>query len=311
MIVIRGLHNFRRISSDLCLSMGNFDGLHLGHQKIIRKMMERASEIGGKGMIFTFNPHPRWVLAPDEPTLLLTTLHERIERLSKWGLDILLLARFDRRLATLDPEPFVQKILVDTLGIREVFVGEGFTFGRNRSGTLTHLKTLGEKYGFVVNQVELMEIDGEVISSSLIRNHIQAGQIEKANHFLGHEYGITGKVIRGSGRGWHMGYPTANLKVVSKVVPPQGVYLVKIIWKNRIWHGLANLGTKPTFDRDGDMGIEVYILGLHEDIYGEKLQLSFEKRIRDEKAFPCAEDLIEQIKHDIDKVHQWINEHSC
>ncbi|MGA1841926.1 MAG: bifunctional riboflavin kinase/FAD synthetase [bacterium] len=311
MIIIRGLHNFKPSSCKLCLSMGNFDGLHLGHQRVIKKMTERASEISGKGMIFTFNPHPRWVLTPDSPTLLLTTLHERVDLLSQWKLDILLLARFDRRLATLDPERFVKDILINTLGVSEIFAGKDFAFGHKKAGSIASLKGLGEKYGFIVNKTDLLKINGEVISSSLIRKKIQEGQIEAANRLLGYEYCITGKVTKGTGRGWHMGYPTANLKVVSKVIPPKGVYLVKVGRKGRQWHGLANLGTKPTFCKGGDMGIEVYIFSLNEDLYGQKLRLYFQKRIRDEVAFPSPQELTEQIKKDISKAHQWINQHLC
>jgi len=287
--------------------MGNFDGLHLGHRKVIRAMMDRAAAIGGKGMLLTFNPHPRWVLNPDTPTRLLTTLHERVALLRQWGLDILLLARFNRRLATLDPERFVKDILVDTLGIGEIVLGTGFTFGRNRTGTISLLEEMGRTHGFLVTRVDLMTVDGTVVSSSLIRECIQKGEIEAANRLLGYEYSLTGTVARGCGRGWRMGYPTANLKVISKVIPPRGVYLVKVEKGEGVWHGLANLGTKPTFGREGDMGIEVYILDLHEDLYGQRLRVHFQRRIRDEIAFPSPQDLIKQIENDITKVHQWIN----
>ena len=311
MIIIRGLHNYKHRPGKLCLSMGNFDGLHMGHQRIIREMTERATQIKGQGMLFTFNPHPRWILKPDAPTLLLTTLHERVALLSQWKLDILLLARFDNRLATLNAEEFVKHVLVDTLNVSEIFVGKGFTFGHNKTGSISLLRDFGKKYGFRVNEIELMKMEGQTISSSLIRRYIQEGHIEKANKLLGYEYGLTGKVTRGSGRGWHMGYPTANLKVVSKVIPPKGVYVVKITRQDGVWHGLANLGTKPTFSQGGEMGIEVYILGLNEDLYGQTLSLSFQNRIRDEIAFPSPQALIEQIKDDINKVHQWINDHPC
>jgi riboflavin kinase/FMN adenylyltransferase len=231
--------------------------------------------------------------------------------LSQWKLDILLLARFDRRLATLDPERFVKDILINTLGVSEIFVGKDFSFGHKKAGSIASLKSLGEKYDFVVNQTDLLKMNGQVISSSLIRNNIQNGQIETANRLLGYEYCLTGKVTKGSGRGWHMGYPTANLKVVSKVIPPKGVYLVKVVRQDSVWHGLANLGTKPTFCKGGDMGIEVYILSLNEDLYEQKLRLYFQKRIRDEVAFPSPQELSEQIKKDINKAHQWINQHLC
>lgn len=307
MIVIRGLHNYRPVSEKLCLSMGNFDGLHLGHRKVIRTMMNRATAIGGKGLLLTFNPHPRWVLNPDTPTRLLTTLHERVALLDQWDLDILLLVRFDHRLATLDPERFVKDILVDTLGISEIVLGSGFTFGRNRTGTLSLLEEMGHAHGFLVTRMDLTTVDGAVVSSSLIRECIQRGEIEAANRLLGYEYCLTGRVARGCGRGWHMGYPTANLKVISKVVPPRGVYLVKVEKEGGVWHGLANLGTKPTFEREGDMGIEVYILDLHEDLYGQRLRVRFQRRIRDEIAFPSPQDLIKQIENDITKAHQWLN----
>ncbi|MGA1796648.1 MAG: bifunctional riboflavin kinase/FAD synthetase [bacterium] len=307
MIIIRGLHNYRPVAEKICLSMGNFDGLHLGHRKVIRTTMDRAAAIGGKGMLLTFNPHPRWVLNPDTPTRLLTTLHERVALLARWNLDILLLVRFDNRLATLDPERFVKEILVDTLGISEIVLGSGFTFGRNRTGTLSLLEEMGRTYGFQVIRMDLTTVDGTVISSSLIRDCIQKGEIEAANRLLGYEYCITGKVARGCGRGWRMGYPTANLKVISKVVPPRGVYLVKVEKGEGVWHGLANLGFKPTFGSEGDMGIEVYILDLHEDLYGQRLRVRFQRRIRDEIAFSSPQDLIKQIEDDVTTVHQWLS----
>ncbi len=309
MIIVRGLHNFKARQDNLCLTMGNFDGLHLGHQKIIRIMTEKASRIGGKCALFTFIPHPRWVLIPDSPTFLLTTLHEQVEFLSEWHLDILILARFNQNLANMEPEYFVKEVLLKRLMVKEIFVGEGFTFGYKKAGTIEILERLGKRYGFFVNCVDLMRMDGEIISSTLIRNKIQTGRIEEANRLLGHEYSITGKVIKGTGRGWQIGYPTANLKVVSKLLPPKGVYLVKVNQQGKVFSGIANLGYKPTFEKDGAIGVEVYILDMNEDLYGKKLTMYFKKWIREEIAFSTPQDLINQIKVDIQKVNQWITTH--
>ncbi|MBN2372377.1 bifunctional riboflavin kinase/FAD synthetase [bacterium] len=311
MIIVRGLYNLKLDLSNVCLSMGNFDGLHLGHKKIIDSMMERASQIGGMGVLFTFSPHPRWILTPDAPMLLLTTLHEQVRILSKWRLGVLFLAKFDQCMATMDPERFVEDILVKRLMIKEIFVGEGFTFGHKKAGTIDLLERLGGNFGFKVNKIGLMKREGHVISSTLIRHKIRSGHIEQANQLLGYEYGLTGKVIKGSGRGWHLGYPTANLKIVSKVLPPKGVYLVKIEKQGRIWPGLANLGSKPTFEKDGAMGVEVYIMDVDEDLYDQKLTIYFQKWIREEIAFPSPKDLIKQIKTDIRKAQKWITNHPC
>jgi len=283
--------------------MGNFDGVHLGHQKILQIVVDRAREIGVLGMVFTFEPHPLKILAPDRCPPLLTTFHEKMKLLQKLNLDIVLFARFTEEFASQHPEEFIQRILWDKLRVKEVYVGYNHTFGRGGKGTVAMLEEFSRQYPFRVQVVEEVVIQGENVSSTAIRNYLRQGNLEKANLLLGRPYTLTGKVIPGCGRGRKIGFPTANIAPGIKLIPKSGVYLARVHIRGKTYNGLANIGPKPTF-QDSSPGVEVYIFDLQADLYHQYLEIELIKRIRDEISFPSVGSLVHQIEQDVKEARQ-------
>jgi len=303
MKIIRGLQCLGPDVRNVVLTMGNFDGVHLGHQKILQIVVDRAREIGVLGMVFTFEPHPLKILAPDRCPPLLTTFHEKMKLLQKLNLDIVLFARFTEEFASQHPEEFIQRILWDKLRVKEVYVGYNHTFGRGGKGTVAMLEEFSRQYPFRVQVVEEVVIQGENVSSTAIRNYLRQGNLEKANLLLGRPYTLTGKVIPGCGRGRKIGFPTANIAPGIKLIPKSGVYLARVHIRGKTYNGLANIGPKPTF-QDSSPGVEVYIFDLQADLYHQYLEIELIKRIRDEISFPSVGSLVHQIEQDVKEARQ-------
>ncbi|MCL6582787.1 MAG: bifunctional riboflavin kinase/FAD synthetase [bacterium] len=303
MKIIRGLQCLGPDVRNVVLTMGNFDGLHLGHQKILQIVVDRAREIGVLGMVFTFEPHPLKILAPDRCPPLLTTFQEKMKLLQKLNLDIVLFARFTEEFASQHPEEFIQRILWDKLRVKEVYVGYNHTFGRGGKGTVAMLEEFSRQYPFRVQVVEEVVIQGENVSSTAIRNYLRQGNLEKANLLLGRPYTLTGKVIPGCGRGRKIGFPTANIAPGIKLIPKSGVYLARVHIRGKTYNGLANIGPKPTF-QDSSPGVEVYIFDLQADLYHQYLEIELIKRLRDEISFPSVGCLVHQIEQDVKEARQ-------
>ncbi len=299
MEIINQEKDFPRPFKKPVLTIGNFDGVHLGHQRIFRQVRERAKEIGGETIVYTFDPHPLTILDPQRPLLLITSLKEKLRLIKEAGIDVVICAPFSKEFADLTPEDFVKKILYEQLRIQYLFVGHDYNFGKDRRGNIALLQEMGSKLGFQVEVVEPVRVDGEVVSSTRIREFIQQGLMEEAAKMLGRFYLLQGQVIPGHGRGAKiLGFPTANIKPDSSLLPQPGIYATWSFYEGKRYASVANLGWNPTF-ADQKFSIEVHIINFHQDIYGKNLRVEFVKRLRGEITFSSPEELIEQIKQDI------------
>jgi len=285
------------------VALGNFDGVHLGHQQILRRTVETAHSKGRDAVVYTFDPHPRLVLnlAPEIPRI--TTPRERADILEHLGVDVLVLAEFTREFAMQTPEEFVQNVLAEELGTRNLFIGENYRFGKGRSGTPQTLKKMAPELGFTVHVVPPVRVDDTVVSSSRIREHLIHGEIREANLFLGREFTIEGRVIHGHHRGKAIGFPTANIKPEVKLHPPEGVYAVYCRTDEGLFKGVMNIGSNPTF-KDRRVSYEVHVLEFDQDLYGQNIKVYLVERLRSEMAFAGVDELKGQIRRDVDRSRQ-------
>ncbi|MBI5076100.1 MAG: bifunctional riboflavin kinase/FAD synthetase [Nitrospirae bacterium] len=298
MLLITDLSKITRPFTNSVITLGNFDGIHLGHQELVRMVMKRAQEIQGQSMVVTFRPHPLKILAPDKCPPLISIYEEKIELFRKLGIDVLVKIPFSLHFAEMTPREFVKKILCDLLGTKEIFVGCNYRFGKGREGTTETLKQMGEEFDFKVNEVEQIFLKSELISSTKIRQLLSTGEVEHAAELLGRPYAITGIVIKGDSRGKTLGFPTANIASKHAIIPADGVYAVKLSARDTCHDGIVNIGLRPTFDTKS-LAIEVHIFDFNEDLYGEEVTIFFIKKLRKEKKFDSADALIAQIGKDI------------
>ncbi len=280
-------------------TVGTFDGIHLGHQAVLREIAGRAAAAGRRSVLVTFDPHPLEVVNPAAAPPLLTTGPERREALAQTGLDWVVLLRFDRALAALGPEAFVRDVLVAGCGVRELVIGYDHGFGRGRSGDVETLRRLGGLHGFAVDVVGPVDAGGMRVSSTLIRRAVAGGDLDTARRLLGRPYAVTAPVGRGAGRGRQLGVPTINLEGVSprKLLPPDGVYAVRVEWRGGTAGGMMNQGGRPTFGEQG-RALEVHLLGVDADLYGEWVRVSWVRRLRDVTRFPTPGALRAQLERD-------------
>ncbi len=279
------------------VTMGNFDGIHRGHQEIFRTLRQEAEAHGGTTLVITFFPHPLKVLHPDHAPRLITNLKERIKLMEGCGIDCVICLPFDEEFAGWDAERFVREILVGKIGARKVLVGEDFRFGRNREGDIAFLQARGRPFGYTVRKIKPVQVDGMEVSSTRIRQLIQKGRVRDSAALLGRPYDISGTVVTGEKRGRTLGFPTANLATEAELLPPNGVYAVRVALGKEQRPGVASLGVKPTFSGKR-FSIEAHIFDFDRDIYGESIRMEFIEWIRDEKSFPDARALAEQIDRD-------------
>jgi len=291
-------------NQDSVLTVGTFDGVHLGHQFILRELRERAAARGAQTTLVTFEPHPQLVLhSPGKPSIqILTTIDEKIDILQKLALDRLVVIEFTREFANTSSEAFVENILFNAIGFHEIVIGYDHAFGKNREGDITTLKKMSTKLGFRVAELSAYHIDNTVASSTYIRDLLKAGKVKAASKYLGRNYSLTGTVTRGDGRGKTLQFPTANIALDSnyKLMPRDGVYAVFArIGEERV-KGMMNIGMRPTFDSLVHV-LEVHIFEFNREIYGEKLTVEFVDRIRDEIRFTNADELVKQLDRDKSK----------
>ena len=298
MLLITDLSKITQPFTNSIITLGNFDGIHLGHQELVRMVIRRAQELRGQSMVVTFRPHPLKILAPEKCPPLISIYEEKIELFKKLGIDVLVKIPFSLSFAEMPPREFVKKVLCDLLGTKEIFVGCNYRFGRGREGTTQTLKLMGEEFGFRVNEVQQIFLKDEVISSTKIRQLLSAGEVEHAAELLGRPYAITGIVIKGDSRGKALGFPTANIASKHAIVPADGVYAVKLSARDTCYDGVANIGLRPTFDAKS-LAIEVHVFDFNEDLYGEEVTIFFIKKLRQEKKFDSSDALIAQITRDI------------
>lgn len=279
------------------LALGNFDGVHLGHQAIFQQVLARAQAIGGTSMVFTFEPHPLAVLAPDRAPRLLTTAEQKMHLIADLGIAIGLRIPFTEHFARQEPEAFIRDVLCDSLGVHDLIVGHDCRFGHRRAGTVDLLQEQAARYGYRVTVIAAISQDHMVVSSSNIRRCLEQGQVEAAARLLGRYYAIAGQVVEGFRRGTSLGFPTANVRPVNAIVPHVGVYAVRVEWEKRLYPGVANVGYNPTFG-NAAMSVEAHLFDMQADLYGATVRVEFLCRIRDEQQFNSVEELAAQIAHD-------------
>lgn len=281
------------------VTIGTFDGVHIGHQKIIERLIENAKSRNCDSLILTFFPHPRMVLQEQSEIQLLNTIEERTLLLAKTGLDNLIIHPFDKKFSRLTAEEFVKDILVDCLNIEKIVIGYDHRFGRNRTANIDDLIEFGEKYNFEVEQISVQEIQDASVSSTKIRNALEEGNIQLANQYLGYSYFLTGEVQKGKQLGRTIGFPTANIKIEEdyKLIPKQGVYIVQSNLNEKLVYGMMNIGMNPTVGGK-NISIEVYFLDFNSDLYDQKIQITLLEYLRSEQKFDSVSLLKEQLEKD-------------
>jgi riboflavin kinase/FMN adenylyltransferase len=299
MDVIPDLAAFPKSLPRPLMTIGNFDGVHLGHQAIFRTLSQRARAIGGTAVVLTFDPHPLKILAPERCPLLITPTPKKLSIIQGCKLDVVVCLPFTQELADLTPVAFVEQVLVGTIGIQEIYVGYNFAFGKGRQGSIALLQELGNRHGFRVHIIEPISIEGRVVSSSIIRQWIQQGNVDEAALLLGRLYSIAGTVVEGYQKGRELGFPTANVRSPDELFPGRGVYAVMVDWRDQRHEGVANIGFNPTFGRT-QLSVEIHLFNFSQQLYGEVVEVSFVQKIRDERAFPSVADLVKQIGQDVE-----------
>ena len=299
MEVIRDISQFPALSHAVVTS-GTFDGTHIGHQKILKRVLERARQANGQSVVITYWPHPRLVLFPEDNDLkLLSTIDERIEQLRNFGIDYLLIIPFTREFSRTSSRSFITDILVRAINTKVLVIGYDHRFGKNREGSFEHLKTHARQYGFEVEEIPRQDIDDIGVSSTKIRKALESGKIKTANRYLGRRYSITSEVVEGNRLGRTIGYPTANLALPAphKLIPGNGVYAVWVKAADATYAGMMNIGVRPTID-GMHLTLEVHILNFNQDIYGNTITVEFVEQLRKEQKFDGLEALKEQLAKD-------------
>ncbi|CDF77855.1 riboflavin biosynthesis protein RibF [Formosa agariphila KMM 3901] len=306
------VRNFNNLDSKIStvVTIGTFDGVHLGHQKILKRLINTAKETHLKSVVLTFFPHPRMVLQKDANIKLINTIEERSTILEQSGLDYLCVQKFSKEFSRLTAEDFVKKILVNQLRAKRVIIGYDHHFGRNRSANIDDLRKFGEQFNFEVEEISAEDVNEVAVSSTKIRKALEAGDIDKANAYLGNPFCLNGTVITGKKIGKQLQYPTANLKIEEtyKLIPKHGVYVVKSEIENKTVFGMMNIGNNPTISDDSEQHIEIHFFDFDADLYGQSLQIDMLHRLRDEKKFDSVADLKLQLQQDEKDSLRYISE---
>jgi len=282
-------------------TIGNFDGHHLGHRLLLQTVVESARKSQGTALVLTFEPHPVKVLAPHIELRYLTSPEEKLARFEAAGINEVVLLEFTPAFASMTPEQFADRVLHQQLKLAELFVGEHFAFGKGRAGRIADLIQFGGQYGFQVHPVRPVVVEGTVVSSTRVRQLIQAGEMERAAVLLGRAYGIRGTVVHGAQQGQALGWPTANLRLpLHRVMPPDGVYAARTVYDAQTYEAIAYIGTRPTFG-EGERLIEVYLLDQSCNLYGKEITVQFVARVRGDHAFASADELSKQITRDVEQ----------
>ena len=306
MQLILGLDSKQRLPRGCVATIGNFDGVHMGHRAIIDRLAGLGQALHLPVCVVLFEPQPLEFFDPDHAPPRLMRLREKVDRLSELPVDYALILRFNPSLSAMTPEAFIQRILIECLGVRHLVVGDDFRFGRGRSGNFAHLQQAGERLGFRVSDTPTVLINETRISSTWIRERLLEGDLDLAAHLLGRPYEICGRVIHGQKRGRTIGFPTANLLMQRKNTPVKGVFAVTMrgLGQNP-WPGVANVGIRPTVTGNPTMLLETHLLNYKGDLYGKRVQVEFHQKLRDEKRFAGLEELRDQIERDIEAAERY------
>ena len=303
MRIIHDLQELKAVPRHTVATIGNFDGVHLGHRAIFRRVVAEARQAQGTATVITFNPHPLKLLAPERAPLLIDTYAERERLIAASCIDLLVCLPFTAALAALPATTFVTDILLRTLGLKHLIIGYDYAFGRDRQGDAVFLQNCGERYGFTVEVLPPITQNKDVYSSTRIRQLLQDGEVEAAAALLGRHFTLDGEVIHGAGRGQNLGFPTANLHTEKELLPKEGVYAVKVRHNAKLLDGVVNIGKNPTFG-ENELTVEVHLLDFEQSLYGETLRLYFLQRLRSEERFATVPALCAAIQNDIDRARQ-------
>lgn len=306
MKIITNLRQLNRQFRKPVVTIGIFDGVHLGHKKILKQVVNEAKIIRGTSMVVTFNPHPKRVLDIIGAPPLLVSVKHRLNLIEKEGLDAAVVLDFDEAFARCDARKFVEKVLVEKIGVNSIILGANFKFGKDRKGDIGLLKSMGRRFGFSAEQAPLFKVNSRPVSSTRIRQLVMSGRLIEALRLLGRPCSTLGTVIKGSRRGRLLGYPTANMNPHHEAIPPSGVYAVYVMVNSKRYKGILNIGTRPTFDKTQNAKeptIETHIFGFNNSIYGKDIEVIFIKKIREERKFSSKEELIKQIRIDEHTAH--------
>lgn len=283
------------------LALGNFDGVHRGHRKILDRVQRVATEHAATALVMTFDPHPPRVVRPDKAPPLLMTTPQRLEAIAAAGVQGAAIVRFTLEVSRWEPETFVQLVLVEWLRVAEVWVGANFLFGHDRAGNFTLLRTLGQRFGFKAEKIDPVRYKDFVVSSTRIRRLIGEGRVDEAGALLGRQYYIDGTIVEGDKRGRTIGFPTANLRTENELLPPHGVYATTTTIGGVVRPSVTNVGVRPTVVKSGRTGVETHIFKFDQDLYGQQVRVGFVQRIRDKRAFESVDALRAQIGADCDR----------
>lgn len=310
MKVHQGIENFETLDYAV-VTTGTFDGVHIGHRKILERLSQLAKKHNGESVLLTFYPHPRMVLQPDSELKLINTIEEKVELIREVGIDHLIIHPFTKPFSRTTSLEFVRDLLVNKIGTKKLVIGYDHHFGRNREGSFEHLKEFGPLYGFDVEEITAQEIDDVNVSSTKIRQAIQSGDMEMANEYLDRPFTICGEVVKGKQLGRQLGYPTANLKVNHKykLLPKVGVYAVQVsVGEHHQIKGMMNIGFRPTVDENNsELKTEVHLFDFKEDLYGKELSVAVVKRLRDEQKFSNLDELKSAVAQDAVEAKRLLN----
>lgn len=308
MKVIYATGSLKQSLKNTCVAIGIFDGMHRGHQYLIKHMIDCARRLGARPTVITFFPHPAHVLRPDISLPYLASLSKRLELFKSLGVERCVIIRFNKSFARIDPQRFIKETLVQQMDVKAVFVGDDFRFGKDRAGDIALFKRLGIGFGFTMHPMKSLKQGGEPISSTRIRRCIADGKLPQARLLLGRDFSVEGRVVNGAGRGKGLGFPTANIKIDSDVMPPLGVYAVRMRLGSKLCSGVANIGLRPSFkEKNPQVHLEVHLFNFKRDIYNKTVEVIFLKKIREERRFPNPQALIAQITRDIKAAHKIIS----
>ena len=281
------------------LTLGVFDGLHVGHQLIVRTVVERARATGSVATVITFDPHPRSVLHPESSPPLLQTLDQKVEGFGVLGIEQTIVIRFDEKFSQIRAEDFLRDVVKERLQAKEVYLGCGFAFGHNREGNIELLRRVSQELGFFADEVPEVQLRSQRVSSSKVRRLLTEGKVNLARRLLGRPYGVEGPVERGAERGRSLGFPTANLHPHNRVIPRDGVYVTGTLIDGQWRRSITNVGVRPTFGADSEPSVETFVMDWAGDLYGDVVRVRFLHRLRDERKFNSVEDLTVQIQKDV------------
>ncbi len=307
MQVFHGIQSARGRLKDPAITIGNFDGIHKGHQALFQKVREWAHKLGGHSAVATFDPHPIEVLSPQRAPAFITSHRLKMDLIARCGIDATIVIPFNHLFSRMSAREFVQIVLVENIGAKAIIVGYDYRFGQGREGDIDFLRRLGGEYGFEVDTVSGIKVDETVVSSTAIRQMIAGGKIKDANRLLGRFFEVSGEVIAGRRRGISLGFPTANIRMPSTATPPTGVYVIEAEVEGKRYGGAANLGYNPTFGNT-EVSLEAHLFDFHEDIYGKTIVIRFIDRLREERRFSGPEELAVQIQKDVERAKKILEE---